>query len=656
MRTVHLLLAAACLLSLATCGTCASLATPVAATSRGRGRGRGAKSSTRGRGVSRRGANREWFARRAAGDPAARRRAGPRAKRWEREGDSLYEEFNSDPSVHFRGLSPVERRDKAEALLAALAAPSAAHTRTAESDIADAAAESSPAPSSPFMWGSCSIGPVLRSRLADAGMVSPFPIQEAAFTPISKGKNVVIGSATGSGKTLAFILPLVATSQRTTPSRVLVITPSRELTMQLRREVDLLWPPLEEEEAASKSAVHIVGELDSEASASDEDDDGDGLMELLSIGDAPILVGTPHSLRRLMTTASTVLRSSRRNGGGDGAPAFSPEAIARATQLKQHLKTVVIDEADQLLESAAVAQHEMTRRRLSEQQGGAPLTARQREALKKRVRSSTTELLMDAISSIVPLHRLQLVCASATVGRSLRRQLQGLLNAPSIEKAAELISAGGGRDAKGAGTRRAALMPEKLQHKYWLVDTTADAEEEAVESDEQEVVEEEEGAEGSSRKASAHEGILSALTEAMRSTAPAPSIVFCGRSGVKRVVEALKEAGMRDVRLLQEADGESEAEAAGGGETAVEEEQAADWASTPIYVGSERWGRGLDLVVDYVFLLSAPASSAQYAHLAGRTGRKGRSGTAVTLLIDTQAPRLVGVAASLGLRFERLES
>ena len=120
-----------------------------------------------------------------------------------------------------------------------------------------------------------------------------------------------------------------------------------------------------EEEEASKSAVHIVGELDSEASASDEDDDGDGLMELLSIGDAPILVGTPHSLRRLMTTASTVLRSSRRNGGGDGAPAFSPEAIARATQLKQHLKTVVIDEADQLLESAAVAQHEMTRRRLS---------------------------------------------------------------------------------------------------------------------------------------------------------------------------------------------------------------------------------------------------------------------------------------------------
>ena len=36
-------------------------------------------------------------------------------------------------------------------------------------------------------------------------------------------------------------------------------------------------------------------------------------------------------------------------------------------------------------------------------------------------------------------------------------------------------------------------------------------------------------------------------------------------------------------------------------------EGAADsWATAPVYVGSERWGRGLDLDVSYVFLLAPP--------------------------------------------------
>ena len=67
----------------------------------GRGGGRVAAAGSSGRGASRRGANREWYAKRAEGDPVARRRKGPRPKRWEREGDALYTEVNSDPSIHF---------------------------------------------------------------------------------------------------------------------------------------------------------------------------------------------------------------------------------------------------------------------------------------------------------------------------------------------------------------------------------------------------------------------------------------------------------------------------------------------------------------------------------------------------------------------------
>ena len=74
-------------------------------------------------------------------------------------------------------------------------------------------------------------------------MPTPLPIQEAAFTPISKGRNVVLGSATGSGKTLAFLLPILASSSRDTPCRTLVVVASQELARQVQVVVDGLWPP-----------------------------------------------------------------------------------------------------------------------------------------------------------------------------------------------------------------------------------------------------------------------------------------------------------------------------------------------------------------------------------------------------------------------------
>ena len=81
---------------------------------------------------------------------------------------------------------------------------------------------------------------------------------------------------------------------------------------------------------------------------------------------------------------------------------------------------------------------------------------------------------------------------------------------------------------------------------------------------------------------------------------------------------------------------------------------AGAWAEAEVYVGTERWGRGLDLELSYVFLLAPPPSSASYAHLAGRTARKGRHGTAITLVTPNQAPRIVAFAEALGVAFEPL--
>ena len=565
----------------------------------------------------------------------------------------------------------------------ASAGPDAGVEAAASSDNAatGAASLSPPAPpTSPYMWGACSVGPVLRSRLEAAGMPAPLPIQEAAFTPIVKGKNVVLASATGSGKTLAFLLPLLSTAKRDVGGQIIVVTASRELTVQLQKVTDELWPPPKRkggsdgsssssssgssstsasEAPIASSSVHIVGE-------------GEGEEELLRLPDsAPILVGTPYALRRLMSATNGV---------------FDPESRRRATALRKSLRVVVLDEADQLLESAEVAKVEAWRREVGQQQGK-PLTARQRAALKQRQRPpSATELLLRELP--VPLPRLQLICASATVGRSLRRQLQGLLGAPSIDKAAELIAAGD-RDVKSADTRRAALMPTTLQHAYHLVGAaTAEEEEEVQEKQEQPTAAADRTANAQVAEAStatsdgmqrgAEAAMLAALQDAMARLPPGPSIVFAGRVSVDAIVTALQDRGMTRVRRMQVAhqasevgeadaneeqpdgtaddtvdDAINEAGAGGGGGVGENGTTAspAAWEDADIHVGSERWGRGLDLNVKYVFLLSPPSSTASYAHLAGRTGRRGRTGMAVTILTHTQAPRLVAFAEQLALNF-----
>ena len=94
--------------------------------------------------------------------------------------------------------------------------------------------------------------------------------------------------------------------------------------------------------------------------------------------------------------------------------------------------------------------------------------------------------------------------------------------------------------------------------------------------------------------------------------------------------------------LWRGADGSQRAPAEGG------------WEEAEVYVGTERWGRGLDLRLRYVFVLSPPASTASYVHMAGRTGRQGAEGTCVTLLEHRQAPRLVAFAEALGVPFRPL--
>ncbi|WP_394838873.1 DEAD/DEAH box helicase [Pendulispora rubella] len=77
-------------------------------------------------------------------------------------------------------------------------------------------------------------------RAVDAlGYVHPTPVQRAVFEPASRGRSLVVQARTGTGKTAAFGLPIVDQLVRRGHPHVqaLILTPTRELALQVSREI-----------------------------------------------------------------------------------------------------------------------------------------------------------------------------------------------------------------------------------------------------------------------------------------------------------------------------------------------------------------------------------------------------------------------------------
>lgn len=82
----------------------------------------------------------------------------------------------------------------------------------------------------------------LLSALGDLGFEFPTPIQEKAYPIVLSGKDVVAIAQTGTGKTFAYLLPLLrqlAFSEQKHP-RILILVPTRELVLQLIKEIERL--------------------------------------------------------------------------------------------------------------------------------------------------------------------------------------------------------------------------------------------------------------------------------------------------------------------------------------------------------------------------------------------------------------------------------
>ena len=80
----------------------------------------------------------------------------------------------------------------------------------------------------------------LKASINRRGFTIPTPIQDQAIPEILKNRDVVGIANTGTGKTAAFLIPLINKVMLNRGQRVLIITPTRELAVQIEKELTLL--------------------------------------------------------------------------------------------------------------------------------------------------------------------------------------------------------------------------------------------------------------------------------------------------------------------------------------------------------------------------------------------------------------------------------
>jgi len=105
--------------------------------------------------------------------------------------------------------------------------------------------------------------PSLERALADRGYNEPTPVQAAVLQPDALDRDLLVSAQTGSGKTVAYGLAMASTllgeAERFGPPReplALIIAPTRELALQVNRELIWLYGP------AGARVASCVGGMD----------------------------------------------------------------------------------------------------------------------------------------------------------------------------------------------------------------------------------------------------------------------------------------------------------------------------------------------------------------------------------------------------------
>lgn len=443
--------------------------------------------------------------------------------------------------------------------------------------------------------------------LAKASFKSPSPIQLAAIPRIANGESVIIHAQTGSGKTLAYLLPITERLWReyeteTDEGYAMILTPTRELAAQVAGIAAVLAPPgtvrmVSHPSNLMSDGIKDRGELESGGRL----DNGDGrTYPRLFIGSAKSIM---HSLY------------------GDGKMPASPTTKPEAKYLMQNTRWVVMDEVDRLLD--------VNRGR------GSSSSSKRHEKPAAVVTSAIARLTFG---------KAQVVSASATVGRSLKRELSRVLGLspkefPTVVRGHDSVQEEDFRNSNKSGhLGRAVTIPDSVSNYVVAVDTS-----------------------------SVGKLLTSAfyvIKELHESQTKKILVVLTRGSGIntQNTIGALKHFGCQpdprsllDVLEAEGTDRMIEVHRQVSGATGVGESLTSGKDESYLLVTGEDTVRGLHLDgLDAVVVVGRAQGPDEYTHIAGRTGRAGRQGKVINVLGDTHAAAVKAWEIMLNTKFEEV--
>ena len=326
----------------------------------------------------------------------------------------------------------------------------------------------------------------------------------------------------------------------------IVVAPSQALCSQIRR---------------------VVGEVSGHSHRDDADLDGERRAMLF----LDVLNG---AVACAVVTPKDALVALERVASGEAYP----PSLANSERL-----CVIFDEADALLK---------------------PLGKYASPTAKSARRQPPGERVAEAIFAFAP--KAQLVGASATIGRPLRRQLENLIPKPLFVA----------RTTEAKAHQRAVTAPKAIS--AHLLAPFVDA--------------------NKANSASA----LEALDAALKATKPRRCLVVLAnpQDDLRRAVFSLRRFyGFDDATDLADAD------------------RTINNNDPCLYVAPLRLLRGIDVPkLDLVIVLGRPKTPDDYLHAAGRTGRQGHRGLCVTLAEYKDVRVLESWTTQLGLTFDKVDS
>jgi superfamily II DNA/RNA helicase len=101
----------------------------------------------------------------------------------------------------------------------------------------------------------------LKASINRRGFTNPTPIQDQAIPEVLKNRDVVGIANTGTGKTAAFLIPLIHKVMQSRGQRVLVVTPTRELAVQIENDLILFARSLGIYSVVCIGGVSIRGQI-----------------------------------------------------------------------------------------------------------------------------------------------------------------------------------------------------------------------------------------------------------------------------------------------------------------------------------------------------------------------------------------------------------